>query len=89
VRSRTLPSRPGLRVAPAPSAGDRSAVPIRTRSSRPCVVCGMVVATASIYREIILDAGPEEVWDALRDFGAVHERLVPGFVVDARLEPGW
>jgi Polyketide cyclase / dehydrase and lipid transport len=24
------------------------------------------------------------VWDALRDWGAVHERLVPGFVVDAR-----
>jgi hypothetical protein len=26
------------------------------------------------------------VWDAVRDFGALHHRLVPGFVVEARLE---
>jgi hypothetical protein len=26
------------------------------------------------------------VWDALRDWGAIHERLVPGFVTDARLD---
>jgi hypothetical protein len=41
---------------------------------------------ASIRKEIEIDAGPEQVWAALRDFGAVHERLVPGFVVDARLD---
>jgi carbon monoxide dehydrogenase subunit G len=41
---------------------------------------------ASIHKEITIDARPEEVWDALRDFGAVHERLVPGFVTDARLD---
>ena len=29
---------------------------------------------------------PDDVWDAVRDFGAVHTRLVPGFVLDARLE---
>ena len=40
---------------------------------------------ASIYKEIVIDAPPEEVWAALRDFGALHERLVPGFVVDAEL----
>jgi hypothetical protein len=28
----------------------------------------------------------ERAWDAIRDFGAVHERLVPGFVVDCRLD---
>jgi hypothetical protein len=28
------------------------------------------------------------VWDALRDVGALHERLAPGFVVDPKLEPG-
>ena len=27
-------------------------------------------------------------WDAIRDIGALHTRLVPGFVVDTRLEPG-
>jgi Polyketide cyclase / dehydrase and lipid transport len=41
---------------------------------------------ASIRKEISIDARPDEVWDALRDFGAVHERLVPGFVTDTRLE---
>ena len=30
----------------------------------------------------------ETVWDAVRDVGAVHERLAPGFVVDTRLEDG-
>lgn len=28
----------------------------------------------------------EDVWDALRDIGALHTRLVPGFVVDTRIE---
>ena len=27
------------------------------------------------------------MWDAVRDIGALHTRLVPGFVVDTRLEP--
>ena len=41
---------------------------------------------ASIHKEIIIDAGPAEVWDALRDFGALHTRLVPGFVTDTKLD---
>lgn len=41
---------------------------------------------ASIFKEISLDARPEDVWAAVSDFGAVHRRLVPGFVLDARLE---
>jgi uncharacterized protein YndB with AHSA1/START domain len=41
---------------------------------------------ASIRKETIIDAPPERVWDALRDWGAPHERLVPGFVVDTRLD---
>lgn len=41
---------------------------------------------ASIQRDIPLDASPGEVWDAVRDFGALHTRLVPGFVRDTRLE---
>ena len=43
---------------------------------------------ASIRKEILIDAGPETVWDAIRDVGALHERLVPGFVIDTRLEEG-
>jgi hypothetical protein len=38
---------------------------------------------ATIYKEILIDTPAEQVWDALRDFGALHERLVPGFVIAA------
>jgi len=31
---------------------------------------------------------PARAWDAMRDVGAVHTRLAPGFVVDTRMEPG-
>lgn len=41
---------------------------------------------ASVRKEVLIQARAEDVWDALRDWGAVHERLVPGFVVDARLD---
>jgi carbon monoxide dehydrogenase subunit G len=41
---------------------------------------------ASIHKDIIIDAHPEHVWDALRDFGALHTRLVPGFVLDTKLD---
>ncbi len=41
---------------------------------------------ATIRVERLIDASAEEVWDALRDWGAIHQRLVPGFVTDARLE---
>ena len=43
---------------------------------------------ASIRKEIVIEASPKRVWDAVRDVGAVHERLAPGFVVDTRLEGG-
>jgi uncharacterized protein YndB with AHSA1/START domain len=43
---------------------------------------------ASIHREVVINAPPERVWDALRDIGALHTRLVPGFVIDTRLEEG-
>lgn len=41
---------------------------------------------ASIRKELRLDASAEHVWDAVRDVGAVHERLGPGFLLDARLD---
>jgi carbon monoxide dehydrogenase subunit G len=43
---------------------------------------------ASIYREVLIRADPASVWDALRDVGALHRRLAPGFVTDVRLEEG-
>ncbi len=41
---------------------------------------------ASIHKEIQVRRSREAVWDAVRDVGAIHRRLVPGFVVDCRLE---
>jgi carbon monoxide dehydrogenase subunit G len=41
---------------------------------------------ASITIEIQLAADPGLVWDAVRDFGAVHRRLAVGFVTAARLD---
>jgi carbon monoxide dehydrogenase subunit G len=41
---------------------------------------------ASIQKEITVNTSPEQVWDAMRDLGALHTRLAPGFVVDTKLE---
>ena len=41
---------------------------------------------ATIQREIWIDREQAYVWDAIRDVGAIHRRLVPGFVVDCKLE---
>jgi carbon monoxide dehydrogenase subunit G len=43
---------------------------------------------ASVHREIVIDRPAADVWDALADVGALHTRLVRGFVTDCRLEPG-
>jgi hypothetical protein len=43
---------------------------------------------ASIRNEISTKARPDDAWAALRDVGALHTRLVPGFVTGTRLEPG-
>jgi len=42
----------------------------------------------SLRREIVVKASVDEAWDAIADVGALHSRLVPGFVVATRLEPG-
>jgi hypothetical protein len=41
---------------------------------------------ASIYKDIPLDAGPDDIWAAVRDYGAVHLRVAPGFVTDCKLD---
>jgi hypothetical protein len=44
---------------------------------------------ATIRKEVFIRARPETVWSAVRDIGAIHTRLAPGFVTDVRLEPGF
>ncbi len=41
---------------------------------------------ASIHKDILIDASADDVWDAVRDFGALHTRLAPGFVLDTKLD---
>jgi len=43
---------------------------------------------ASIYKQIRSAVGGEQVWERLRDFYALNERLVPGFVIRCQVEPG-
>ena len=44
---------------------------------------------ATINKQIEIDRSKEFVWDAIRDVGAIHKRLVPGFVLDCKLEGDW
>lgn len=41
---------------------------------------------ATLHNAIVIEIAPEKVWDAVRDVGALHTRLVPGFVVDTKLD---
>jgi carbon monoxide dehydrogenase subunit G len=41
---------------------------------------------ASVHRSIHIDAPASQVWSALQDVGALHTKLVPGFVIDCHLE---
>jgi hypothetical protein len=40
---------------------------------------------ATLHESVFIQAAPETIWDAARDVGALHTRLVPGFVVDTKL----
>jgi hypothetical protein len=44
---------------------------------------------ATIHEDIEVKRSKEFVWDAIRDVGAIHRRLVLGFVVDSKLEGDW
>jgi carbon monoxide dehydrogenase subunit G len=41
---------------------------------------------ATLHNSVIIDATPGAIWDAARDVGALHTRLVPGFVVNTQLD---
>lgn len=44
---------------------------------------------ATIIKEIEINRSKETVWDAIRDVGNIHQRLVVGFVTDCKLEGDW
>lgn len=41
---------------------------------------------ASIQKEFVIASSADDVWDAVRDFRAVHTRLAPGFVTNAVMD---
>ena len=44
---------------------------------------------ATVRKEIEIERSKEFVWDAIRDVGAIHKRLVPGFVIKCELQGDW
>lgn len=43
---------------------------------------------ATVRREKRIEVDADTAWDAVRDIGALHTRLVPGFVIDTQTEDG-
>ena len=43
---------------------------------------------ATIRSSLDTTASPEGAWAAIRDVGALHRRLAPGFIADTKLEAG-
>jgi len=56
-------------------AGGQPAPLFRTRNNKE-------ITMAHIHRKTLIDVPIEKVWAALADVGALHTRLVPGFVID-------
>lgn len=43
---------------------------------------------ATIIKSVDVAQAPEQVWDAVRDWGHVHQRLCPGALTDCVVEEG-
>ena len=43
---------------------------------------------ATLRRQIAIDKGAATVWSAVRDFGAVHTRVAPGFLTRLEIDKG-
>ena len=43
---------------------------------------------ATLRREIALNANAATVWSAIKDFGAVHTRVAPGFLTKLEMDKG-
>jgi carbon monoxide dehydrogenase subunit G len=41
---------------------------------------------ATVTKEFLIAASADKVWDAVRDFHAVHQRVAPGFLTGATAE---
>ncbi len=68
-----------------PSNGDHLTGTLPRRKMQMAVgEDGLIMAT--VRAEAVIRVPAERVWDAIADVGAVHRRLLPGRVTDARIE---
>jgi Polyketide cyclase / dehydrase and lipid transport len=74
-----------MQIAPADLPADAEPADAKDRQDVPAVTW-QAERMASVRRDIFVEARPDDVWAAVADFGAPHERLVPGFVVECRLD---
>ena len=58
-------------------------------SFNPSIASAIIRVMATIHKEIRINQSKERTWDAIRDVGAIHKRLVPGFVMDCKLAGDW
>jgi hypothetical protein len=63
---------------------------LEPQSGNPCKLSRQGAGSShGVYFKVVLStASPAAVWEAIRDIGALHTRLVPGFVVLAEIIPG-
>jgi carbon monoxide dehydrogenase subunit G len=43
---------------------------------------------ATVIKSVDVALAPDQVWDAVRDWGHVHQRLCPGVLTDCQVEEG-
>jgi hypothetical protein len=48
----------------------------------------MEQSMATLRTQIMLDTSADNVWSAVRDFGAVHTRVAPGFLAKLEMDKG-
>src|SRR4051812_13155787 len=73
--------------APSRRCCPKTARPIRRLPSR-CLPTSRSIQMATLRRQIAIDAGAATVWSAVRDFGAVHTRVAPGFLTRLEIDKG-
>lgn len=77
---------PAYRTANLSDAALKSLIGVALAGGAVLPLAPSLASAASVRKEFVVEAPPAAVWDALRDFGAVHERLARGFVTDTKLD---
>ncbi|MEE2689925.1 MAG: SRPBCC family protein [Pseudomonadota bacterium] len=77
---------PAYRTVNLSDAALKSLVGVAIAGGAVLPLAPSLAQAASVRKEFVIEAPPEFVWDALRDFGALHTRLARGFVSNTRID---